>query len=99
MSPDFLRNYLSFGPSRRLVSRSMESALPVLADGRLSQFVPLELLKTAEGIRTSHSDQPERAIRRSVRDGLDRARLWRGPVAAANLKTLNTVLAGTVETI
>jgi hypothetical protein len=88
MSPDFLRNYLTFGPLRRLVPRTLEEALPVVADVQLSPYVPPELLSIANEVRLANRDLPERVIRRRVRDALDAARLRRGRLSLGGLGEL-----------
>jgi hypothetical protein len=88
MSPDFLRNYLAFGPSRRLVPTTLEAAMPVVADVQLSRYVPPELVEVARETRESNRGQPERVIRRRVRDALDAARARRGPLAQGGLQQL-----------
>jgi hypothetical protein len=93
MSPDFLSNYLLFGPLRRLVPRTLETALPVVADVQLSQYVPGELVSIANEVRLRGKDLPEAVIRRQVRDALDEARLRRGTLASANFEDIREHLA------
>lgn len=81
MSPDFLVNYLAFGPVRRLVKKGVEAQLPVAIDLGVSEL-PSELLEVAEQVRSQLHNKPERLIRREVRDQLDRAKMRRGGVAA-----------------
>lgn len=93
MSPDFLSNYLLFGPLRRLVPRTLEAALPVVADVQLSQYVPGELVSIANEVRLRGKDLPEPVIQRQVRDALDEARLRRGTLAGANIEEIRDHLA------
>jgi len=88
MSPDFLRNYLAFGPARRLVPRTLDMTLPVVADLQLSHFVPSELVLVANEVRERSQGLPERLIRRRVRDALDAARSRQGNLARGGLGEL-----------
>jgi len=94
MSPDFLRNYLTFGPLRRLLPRTLETTLPVVADVLLSQYVPPELVAIADEVRVANQDLPERVIRRRVRDALDAARMRPGRIAQGGLDGLKERLSG-----
>lgn len=82
MSPDFLVNYLAFGPVRRLVKKGVEAQLPVAIDIGIGDL-PKELMDVAEQVRGQLHDKPERLIRREVRDQLDRARMRRGAVSVS----------------
>jgi hypothetical protein len=96
MSPDFLINYLAFGPVRGRISRRSDSALPLLLDARANDAFPLELLTLAEEIRTGSKDLPALAVNRKVRDGLDDARRRLGLISRGGLKE---VAAKTISVI
>lgn len=86
VSPDFLIQYLSIGPTRSRISRSTEAALPLSADIATLEFVPKELLDAAEECRRELSGLPERVVSRRIRDALDEAKRQVGDVAKGGLK-------------
>jgi hypothetical protein len=85
ISPDFLLNYLTFGPVRRQVSKRTEAAFPVALDQMLFPVLPAELVETAEQVRSENAGLAENVIRRRVRDSLDKARARLGPIASQGL--------------
>lgn len=85
MSPDFLVNYLVFGPVRRLVSKSTEACLPLVVELEVTEFLPPELIELAEKVRAECEGQPERIIKRRIRDAVDAAKRRRGRIAQAGL--------------
>jgi hypothetical protein len=88
MSADFLMGYLSIGPMRGLVGKDVEAAFPLSVDAGLIQHLTPELLAQADRIRDESKGDPERTIRRKVRDSLDEARRRVGPISASGLKIL-----------
>lgn len=86
MSPDFLVNFLVFGPVRRLVSKGTESRLPLVVELEITEFLPPELIEIADRVRAESEGQPDRITRRRIRDAVDEAKRRRGPVAEAGLQ-------------
>ncbi|MFN7971247.1 MAG: hypothetical protein U0166_02705 [Acidobacteriota bacterium] len=93
LSADFLVNYLAFGPVRRRVGKASESHLPLMMELETARYLTPELLEEAEKLRNDLKGMPERAIRRRVRDHLDRARRRLGPIARAGVRELDDELA------
>lgn len=91
MTPDFLVNYLVFGPVRRLVSKGTEARLPLVVELEIAEFLPAELIEVAERVRTESEGLPERIIRRRVRDAVDEAKRRRGPITEAGLSGAHTL--------
>lgn len=90
MSPDFLVNYLAFGPVRARLGKGAEAKLPVMLDiGRAE--LPAELLEIAARVRAESEGQDERLIRRRVRDALDRAKTARGTSSVPSLSIVFAV--------
>jgi hypothetical protein len=85
MSADFLANYLAFGPLRDQVSRKQPEGLPVALDPSLVAYLTPELIELATKVREEMIGQPERVIRRGVRDALDKARRRQGKIHQAGL--------------
>jgi hypothetical protein len=68
MSPSFLANILSIGPSRVRLARSMRQQLPVsLGLHRQGLGVP-GLSQLADAVRAEHANDPEWLLRRRIRD-------------------------------
>lgn len=86
LSPDFLTNYLAFGPVRRQVSKGREVSLPVVLDVSVTEYLPPELIALAEKVREEMQGSPEFLIRRKVRDSLDAAKARRGVMAEGGLR-------------
>jgi len=70
---DFLSNYLTFGPLRRLQG-AYEDKLPIFIDKTFVDYIPPELLDVAKRIREEIGDVPEYIVRRKVRDALETER-------------------------
>ncbi len=85
MSPDFLLNYLAFGPVRRRVSKATEAGLPIFLGSSIVPILPQELIEIADRVRRENAGLPEHILRRRVRDDLDKARLRIGPIALGGL--------------
>jgi hypothetical protein len=92
MSPDFLTNYLAFGPVRRSVGKPVEQRLPVLLEISFPE-VPPEFLEVADRIRAAAEGLPERVIQRRVREEFDRQKSRVGAVAQAGTKGMERDLA------
>lgn len=73
MSLDFLANYLTFGPLRRLQNHTAYDC-PIYADRTFVDVIPRELIDIATATREKAAGQPEHVIRRRVRDELDAAK-------------------------
>jgi hypothetical protein len=89
MSADFLLNYLAIGPNRGRLSKESDANLPVIMEGKIDD-VPVELMAVVEEIREKHADQPQRIIRRRIRDALDAAKARKGELAEAGIPGLGT---------
>jgi hypothetical protein len=81
LSPDFLVNYLAFGPIRSRIPKSTESAFPLALDVRAGEYAPEELITLAEQYREEMKSLPEHVITRKIRDRLDEAKARTGPLA------------------
>ncbi|HXM32948.1 MAG TPA: hypothetical protein VN921_04785 [Chthoniobacterales bacterium] len=81
MSPDFLADYLAFGPTRASVSKDTEATLPVAMFNMLPDSVPAELLTIADEVRKECGTIDERLIRRKLRDALDQIKRKPGEMA------------------
>jgi hypothetical protein len=92
MSPDFLVNYLAFGPRRGSVGRQAELLLPVLAGEAFACELPREVVEIADRVRAESAGLPESIIRRRVRDDLDEARRRIGVIARDGLASLGNAL-------
>lgn len=99
LSPDFLANYLAFGPIRRQVSKSSELSLPVVIDLSVTQYLPQELVALAESVREELKGCPEYMIRRKVRDRLDAAKARRGAMAQGGTKAMQQDLTDKVRQV
>ena len=88
LSVDFMVNYLAFGPVRRKVGKAKEAHLPLMMQLGTVRYLTPELVAEAESLREELKDLPDRAIRRRVRDHLDRARRRLGPIARAGVGEL-----------
>lgn len=86
LSPDFMTNYLAFGPVRRQVSKVREMGLPVVLDVSVTEYLPPELVSLAEKVRVEMQGSPELLIRRKVRDRLDAAKMRKGELVERGLK-------------
>ncbi len=85
MSPDFLVNYLVFGPVRRQISKNTESTLPLILGRQLIEELPTELIDHLERIRKDNTDLPIRIVKRRIRDELDKARLRERDIARGGI--------------
>jgi hypothetical protein len=94
LSPDFLSNYLSFGPIRRRISREMERTLPIIIDASVSMSLPREIVELAEQKRRDLDGLPEYRIQREVRDAVDSAKRRQGPIARDGLRGIEDDLRG-----
>jgi hypothetical protein len=97
LSPDFLSNYLSIGPTRRLLAKSTEARLPLMLDIGYLEGIPGELLDLVESVREENKDQPERIIARKIRDALNAARGRVGLVAAGGIPAMQEELLAVLE--
>lgn len=88
LSPDFLSNYLSFGPIRRRISREVERTLPVIIDASVVVSLPREILELAEEKRHALYGLPEYRIQREVRDAVEAAKRRQGPMARDGLRAV-----------
>ena len=82
MSPDFLLRYLTIGPMRDKVAAKARD-LPITLFEVPHELIPVDLIQVAEKLREELASQPERLIRRKVRDKLDEMRSNVGPIANA----------------
>jgi hypothetical protein len=94
LSPDFLANYLAFGPKRNRVSKASELALPVIVDIGVREYLPSELIELAQTIRDELRGRPERLIRREVRDRLDAAKTRLLTVGHGGIRAMQDDLTG-----
>lgn len=85
MSPDFLTNYLAFGPLRLNVGKERELALPIALGGGITEFLSPEIVREAERVREKFAHLPERRMRRHIRDAMDRARRRQGRLVEEGL--------------
>jgi len=82
ISPDFLADYIAYGPQRGRVSKATEAAMPVAFFDTLSDHIPAELIQIAEDLRREYGADCERVLRRKLRDNLDGMRARGGKIAA-----------------
>lgn len=85
LSPDFLLNYLAFGPLRSRISKDSEASLPLILEGVFLDDTPRELMDIVEKIRASKASLPERLIRREIRDAITAARLREGTISRGGI--------------
>lgn len=97
LSPDFLANYLAFGPIRRQVSKHSELSLPVVIDMSVTEYLPPELVALAESVREELKGCPEYMIRRRVRDSLDAAKTRKGAIAQGGFAAMHQDLVDKVQ--
>jgi hypothetical protein len=97
LSPDFLANYLAFGPRRMQVSKTSELSLPVVIDVSMTDYLPPELIDIAEKVREEAKGCPEHVIRRRVRDKLDAAKMRRGTIADGGIGAMHEDLKDIIE--
>lgn len=97
MSPDFLVNYLAFGPRRGTLPKDAEAALPLALDEHIVEFVPGDLTELAESVRDEAKDLPEHLIRRRIRDRADAARRRRGAKAKGGPSGMKVDLADAIS--
>jgi hypothetical protein len=71
MSPAFLTNMLSIGPSRNRIRRDIRDQLPVALDLHRSSDAIAGLSTLADEIRAEHAQDPEWLIRRRIRDKMN----------------------------
>lgn len=88
LSYDFLSHYLSVGPARKQLSKSLEQRLPMMMDTSLLDAPPSVLLDEAESVRKSLDGQDERLIRRKIRDHLEAEKLSAKRVGKAGMDAL-----------
>ena len=88
LSPDFLLNYLAFGPLRNRISKDSEASLPLILEGIILDDTPKELMDIVEEIRASMASLPERLIRREIRDAITAARRREGTVAKGGIAAI-----------
>jgi hypothetical protein len=81
MSPDFMTNYLAFGPLRGGISKEDEEMLPLPTSAFWNTEAFSDLLEEANRVRSEMADQSDRVVRREVRDRLDAYRRREGPHA------------------
>lgn len=84
--------YLGMGSVRTAVERELWATLPVLTDISRYEYVPKELIETADTIRAEISGLDERVIRRRVRDRLERLKLEQGPEALAGIRGMEELV-------
>ena len=83
MSPDFLTHYLAIGRVRRQLDRGIEHSLPaVMLEVGGMELVDPDVLEAACRVRDGLEGQPDRVIRRKIREAMDRERSRLGPLAA-----------------
>lgn len=99
LSPDFLSNYLAFGPARRHVSKGLEISLPVIIDSSVTEYLPPELVTLAEKVREEMKEYPEHVIRRKVRDSIDAAKTRRGAMAQGGIPAMHQELKDKVQQV
>jgi len=97
MSPDFLTNYLAFGPMRMRVSRQSETALPVMLDSMLFDTLPPEIIDVAEKAREEAKGLPEHVVRRRVRDAVESAKRRRGDLATSGAAGMEASVKAAVQ--
>jgi len=72
---EFLSHYLSVGPMRRQLEKTLEQRLPLMMDVSLLDAPPARLLQEAEAARKEFEGLDERVVRRRIRDHLDAEKL------------------------
>ena len=78
MSLSYLSDCITFGSGRVGVGKTNEMSLPVILDVEMSESMPHDFLELAAEVRKKHAGLPDYAIRRTVRDEIDKARRRRG---------------------
>ena len=92
LSPDFLLNYLAFGPMRSRISKDSEASLPLILGGIILDDTPKELMDIAQEIRESKASLPDRLIRREIRDAITLARRREGTIAKGGISAVEESL-------
>lgn len=82
ISPDFLADYIAYGPQRNRISKATEALIPVSFFDALSDHIPRELIEIAEDLRVEYGSDCERVLRRKLRDTLDGLRAKGGRIAS-----------------
>lgn len=94
MTPDFLSNYLAFGPIRRRVTKDVERNLPVIVDPSILASLPVEIIDVAEKTRKEAAGLPDYRIQREVRDRVERAKQRRGQLAYGGIENMERKITG-----
>lgn len=94
MTPDFLSNYLSFGPIRRRVPKDVERNLPVVIDTSIVASLPKEIIEVAAEARKEAAGLPDYRVQRAVRDRVEEAKRRRGRLAEGGLGAVAEKLTG-----
>jgi len=98
LSLDFLSNYLTFGPLRRLKSER-EYKLPIFMDKNFADYIPPELLDVAQEVRDSVKDLPEHVIRRKVRDTLEKEKRKIGKLTEGGTALMKDKIGASLDEI
>jgi hypothetical protein len=80
MSPTFLVNLLTIGPSRRKLGRTLRDQLPVALDLQRGGLGVPGLSQLADEIREAHATEPEWLLRRRIRDRMNAIKEMREPL-------------------
>jgi len=97
LSPDFMTQYLRLGSVRTAVERELWATLPLLTDISRYEYVPKDLIDSADRIRAEMSGVDERVIRRRVRDSLNRLKMEKGPEALAGIRGMEEQVMGRIQ--
>ena len=97
LSYDFLTYYLAVGPARRQLEKSSEEQLPLLMDSSFLNALPSDLLAAADTVRVKMKDQPDRVVRRQIRDQLDREKLRDSTVGKTTVESLEEDIRRALE--
>ncbi len=96
MSLDFLTRYLTFGPIRTRIDRTMANPLELYAT-EIAETIPLELITAAQKLRNVLGPLSERRKARRIAAALDEQRAEYGRVHTAGLAELPNVTREGVE--
>jgi hypothetical protein len=86
LSLDFAIRYLTFGPLRSRIDRTLANPLEMFAP-EIAEAIPLDLIEHAQRIRAESGPMSERLRRRRIRSDFDRQRATYGPAHQAGLNT------------
>lgn len=97
MSPDFLLSYLEVGPLRSQLNRDHSNHLPLMLDISFLEGVSPEMLSIVREVAAEHKDQPQRVIRRKIRDTMNRLKSQAGVLSDGGVAYVEQEVLASIE--